>query len=135
MKWYVSSAAPSSSWDWSAPLALAWGLAFSFPLDDLVVGLGLTGVPLVLARLAGGGWEGSCVDLDLSLARWARREVIVSAFRAPRMSAGLIVGGIKVSNDAWGRTYRASELCACRMVGEFVIARPLICAIVSYLKL
>ena len=101
MKWYVSSAAPSSSSSWSSPLALRfWGLAFSFPLDDLVVGLGLTGVPLVLARLAGGGWVGSCVDLDLSLARWARREVIVSAFRAPRMSAGLMVGGIKVRNGA-----------------------------------
>ena len=136
MKWYVSSAAPSSSSSWSSPLALRfWGLAFSFPLDDLVVGLGLAGEPLVLARLAGGGWVGSCVDLDLSLARWARREVIVSAFRAPRMSAGLIVGRIKVSNDVGGGTYRASELCACRMVGEFVIAKPLIYAIVSYLKL
>ena len=115
MKWYVSSAPPSSSssW-WESPLALAWGWAFSFPLDVLVVGLGLTGVPLVLARLAGGGWVGSCVDLDLSLARWARREVIVSAFRAPRMSAGLTVGGIKVSNDAGaGRTV----LVSCVLVG------------------
>ena len=30
-----------------------------------------------------------------------------------------------------GRTDRARELCACRMVGEFVIAKPLIYAIVS----
>ena len=95
MKWYVSSApSSSSSWDWAFPLGLAgdwfWGLAFSFPLDlaDLAlgVGLGLEGVPLVLARLAAGGWEGSVVDLAL---RWASREVVVSKFRAPRMSAGL----------------------------------------------
>ena len=116
MKWYVSSAPPSSSsssW-WESPLALAWGLAFSFPLDDLVVGLGLTGVPLVLARLAGGGWVGSCVDLDLSLARWARREVIVSAFRAPRMSAGLIVGVLK---RVMMRGKRRTVLVSCVLVG------------------
>lgn len=77
MKWYVSSAPPPPS-DSSS-----WGLAFSFPL----VGLGLVGVPLVFARLAAGGWE---VSGGLSLALWwARREVVVSAFRAPRMSAGL----------------------------------------------
>ena len=135
MKWYVSSAPPSSSSWWESPLALAWGLAFSFPLDDLVVGLGFAGEPLVLARLAGGGCEGSVVDLDLSLARWARREVIVSAFRAPRMSAGLIVGVLKCVMEQTTRSYLASELCACRMVGEFVIAKPLIYAVVSYLKL